>query len=54
MNAGVPTLDMINTEKELVVICHVQEMQTRNVVDAGETLFILLVRLKHYVPILLF
>ena len=40
MNAGVPTLDMINMEKEGVVMIHVQEMLTRFAVEAFTILFI--------------
>ena len=40
MNAGVLTQAMIDMEKELVVMIHVQEMQTRFVVEACVSLFI--------------
>ena len=41
MNAGVPTLDMIDMEREVVVVIHVKEMQTRFVVEAFTILFML-------------
>ena len=39
LSAGVPTLDMIDMEKEGVVMIRAQGMQTRFVVEALVTLF---------------
>ena len=52
MNARVPTLVMIDMEQEVVVMIHVQEMQTRYVAGAGTTRFMLQVYLLCYALLL--